>query len=48
MESSHLLRLFCTALVGGFLAGLLIVALLRWRRRAEALRPAIILAEVSL
>lgn len=46
MSGSRLLRLFCIALVGGFLAGVLITVLLRWRRRAAARRPAIVLAEV--
>ena len=48
MESSRPLRLFCIALAGGFLAGVLIVALSRWRRRPAVVRPAIVLAEVSL
>ncbi|MFQ6101283.1 MAG: hypothetical protein ACE5OS_08615 [Anaerolineae bacterium] len=50
MSGSRLLRSFCIALVGGFLAGVLIAALLRWRRRTAAPRPrqAIVLAEVPL
>jgi len=46
MGSSRLLRLFCIALAGGFLAGALVIVFLRWRRRAAASCPAIVLAEV--
>jgi len=46
MGSSRLWRLFCIALVGGFLAGALLTMLLRWRRRAAVPRPVIIIAEV--
>ena len=36
MDSSRLLRLFCIALVGGLLAGALVIVLWGWQHRAAA------------